>query len=97
MATKYEAHVEPWHDLQHINEVVLPDLENNLGPLVDIAADSNSTVLTFQYGDPPDKCAVLAAQVEGRVEIPPEATLIDQGVVFVKGELVLCAAYREVN
>lgn len=88
-------HVEPWQTLDFINAAI-PQEEKTFGPLLTIDHDTNSTVLTFAFStdDPPSPTAVIAAEVAGKPQLPDGATLIDEGLIFVEGVLVLCAATR---
>lgn len=95
MAKSYTVHVEAWRTLDYINNVVIPDEELEIGPLAEIACDSNSTLLTFTDDDThPDVSAACAPENAGKPDLPDGAVLIDEGVIFVAGVQTLCAAYR---
>jgi hypothetical protein len=95
MAKSYTVHVEAWRTLDYINDEVIPDEELEIGPLTEIACDSNSTLLTFVHdGTHPDVNAVCAPENAGKAVLPAGAKLIDEGVIFVAGTQTLCAAYR---
>lgn len=94
MSIDYTAHVEPWYTLDEINHNI-EQLERKLGPLTEIGFDSKSTVLKLQYAAPPPAIySVIRRSVAGKPDIPDGWSLVDEGVVFIEGILVLCAASR---
>lgn len=81
------------YDLDYINGTVLPQEEIS-GPLVEIDFNSKMTVLKFKVAPKPKYFATITPCVDGKPDLPDGASLIDEGVIFVKGILVLCAASR---
>lgn len=94
MTTHYIAHFEPWQTLDALN-IIVAQQEQLLGPLTEISFDSKSTVLTLAYAStPPGNHAVIRPSKDGRPVVPEGWTLVDEGIVFIEGKLVLCAASR---
>ncbi len=93
MPKYYSLEIPASCDLDYINGTVLPQ-EEVTGPLVEIDFSSKMTVLKFRVGPKPEHFASIAPCVDGAPKLPEGAKLIDEGVIFVKGILVLCAASR---
>jgi hypothetical protein len=87
-------HILASADLASVNASV-KRYEDNIGPLVDMKIDNAMTLLKFDATSPsPTAVATIAKQVNGQPDIPPGATLVATGQIFLQGAQTLCAATR---
>ena len=95
MQTLIPAPVPASHGLDELNAFVA-QFEEFFGPLADLDHDNSpATILRFAMsGTSPNPPTVIAPQADGRPVVPDGAELVCQGVVFVRGQLVLAAATR---
>ena len=87
-------HVAASATLDQLN-TVLADNEGNIGPLVGMRIDNDTTLLKFEATDePPAPIAKIAPQTGGAPAIPDGAVLVASGQVYIVGVITLCAATR---
>lgn len=87
-------HIPASADLEAVNASV-KRYEENIGPLAAMKIDNDMTLLKFDATSPsPETIATVAKQVGGKADVPPGATLVTRGQIFIQGAQTLCAATR---
>lgn len=80
--------------LKQINDAV-SFYEKNVGPLSAMSIDNDLSLLRFAATEPrPKKTLTIAAEVDGKPQVPDGQTLVVTGTIFIEGKQVLCAATR---
>jgi hypothetical protein len=78
-------------------EALIVQNEAWFGPLNSMDHDSQTSIFYFDADQPsPANNAVVAPQKAGVPDIPEGSALVCGGLVFVAGQLTLCAATRPV-
>jgi hypothetical protein len=69
--------------------------EKTVGPLAMMSVDNDLSLFRFAAMQPrPKNTVAIAAQVDGKSEVPDGQALVTTGRIFIEGKQVLCAATR---
>lgn len=91
---KVEVHVQPGADLKSINDSA-ELYEEAEGPLVAMGNEDGNTFLTFDCMEPAPANTISISKRDGAApSVPPGATLVTSGDIYVEGKVVTCDAIR---